>query len=80
MHYPGLRFRVTYKTVKAVITWAQESTSKAGIMLCVRSRMTPTAQGLACPARLPMELIHAMPAAAADPERMAVGYAQKTAN
>src|ERR1700681_4097452 len=48
-------------------------------MLCVASRILPTKNGLTYPARLPTELIHAMPAAAAVEERKPVGKDQKVA-
>src|SRR5437016_10187482 len=48
-------------------------------MLRVESRILPTRNGLAYPARLPTELIHAMPAAAAVAERKPVGRDQKVA-
>ncbi len=54
----------------------KESNSSAGVMLCVASRIMPTRKGLKYPARLPTELIQAMPAEAAAPETMAVGKDQ----
>jgi len=45
-------------------------------MLCMVSRIFPTRYGLTYPAKLPTELIQAMPAEAAVPESNVVGNAQ----
>lgn len=54
----------------------KESISSAAVMLCVVSRILPTKYGLTYPARLPTELIQAMPAEAAVPDSSVVGNAQ----
>lgn len=54
----------------------KESNNNAGVMLWVESRILPTRKGLRYPPRLPTELIHAMPADAAVPDKNAVGNDQ----
>ena len=54
-----------------------DSIKSASVILCVASRILPTIKGLTKPARLPTELIQAMPTEAAVPERIPVGIDQK---
>ena len=65
------------RTISPEITIDTASKPSASTMLWVASRILPTKNGLTYPDRLPTELIHAMPAAAAVPERMAGGSDQK---
>ena len=54
-------------------------TNKPMLVLLVRSLIHPTMKGLTKPARLPTELINAMPAAAAAPLKKAGGRHQNCA-
>src|ERR1039457_630515 len=72
------RFRATYSAVSDDTIDAPDSTSSAIVMLCVASRMNPTTAGPTKPARFPTELIQAIPAAAATPERSEVGSDQNS--
>src|SRR6266436_6040601 len=65
------------RAMKPASRTAKDIASRPPAKLCVTSLIRPTIEGPTKPARLPVELIKAMPPAAAAPSRKAGGIDQK---